>query len=320
MKTKNSAKIPVITIFAPTASGKTALTGELFSSAGSHFVLNGEIVSADSMQVYKYMDIGTAKPDEEFCKKIPHHLINMTEPDKQFTVADFIKEADKACLEIFNKGKVPVVCGGTGFYIRNFLYGMPETPQSNEIIRNQLKERILRDGNAALYAELQTIDPQSAQKIHQNDSYRIIRSLEVFYTTGKKRSEYEVLNQLRDNYDFLFIVLQPSREVLYERIRKRVDLMFEQGLENEFHHLIDMGYTKESPGMKAIGYSEFFETENIDEIREKIKHDSCKYAKKQYTYIRDIEGSKIIDFSASDEDLEKVAEVCRSFLKNHFEF
>jgi tRNA dimethylallyltransferase len=320
LKTKNSAKIPVITIFAPTASGKTALTGELFSSAGSHFVLNGEIVSADSMQVYKYMDIGTAKPDEEFCKKIPHHLINMTEPDKQFTVADFIKEADKACLEIFNKGKIPVVCGGTGFYIRNFLYGMPETPQSNEIIRNQLKERLLRDGNAALYAELQTIDPQSAQKIHQNDSYRIIRSLEVFYTTGKKRSEYEVLNQLRDNYDFLFIVLQPSREVLYERIRKRVDLMFEQGLENEFHHLIDMGYTKESPGMKAIGYSEFFETENIDEIREKIKHDSCKYAKKQYTYIRDIEGSKIIDFSASDEDLEKVSEVCRSFLKNHFEF
>ena len=296
------------------------MTGELFSSAGSHFVLNGEIVSADSMQVYKYMDIGTAKPDEEFCKKIPHHLINMTEPDKQFTVADFIREANKACLEIFNKGKVPVVCGGTGFYIRNFLYGMPETPQSNEIIRNQLKERLLRDGNAALYAELQTIDPQSAQKIHQNDSYRIIRSLEVFYTTGKKRSEYEVLNQLRDNYDFLFIVLQPSREVLYERIRKRVDLMFEQGLENEFHHLIDMGYTKESPGMKAIGYSEFFETENIDEIREKIKHDSCKYAKKQYTYIRDIEGSKIIDFSASDEDLEKVSEVCRSFLKNHFDF
>ncbi len=320
MKTKNSAKIPVITIFAPTASGKTALTGELFSSAGSHFVLNGEIVSADSMQVYKYMDIGTAKPNEEFCKKIPHHLINMTEPDKQFTVSDFIREADKACLEIFNKGKVPVVCGGTGFYIRNFLYGMPETPQSNEIIRNQLKEKILRVGNAALYAELQTIDPLSAQKIHQNDSYRIIRSLEVFYTTGKKRSEYEVLTQFRDNYNFLFIVLQPSREALYERIRKRVDFMFEQGLENEFHHLIDMGYTKESPGMKAIGYSEFFETENIDEVKEKIKHDSCKYAKKQYTYIHDIEGSNIIDFSASDEDFEKVAEVCRSFLKEHFEF
>ncbi|MDY5123678.1 MAG: tRNA (adenosine(37)-N6)-dimethylallyltransferase MiaA [Treponema sp.] len=315
-KKTSSSKIPVIVIFAPTASGKTALTGDLFSPSGSHFVLNAEVISADSMQVYKYMDIGTAKADPEFCEKIPHHLINLVTPDVQFTVADFLKMADEKCEEIYTRGKLPVVVGGTGFYIRSFLFGLPETPESDENLRNQLKSRIETEGNEILYKELHSVDPESASKIHVNDAYRIVRALEVFYTTGKKRSDFIVEKNLRDKFDFLFIVLQPPRELLYERIRNRVDVMFQQGLVQEFNSLVERGYSKDTPGMKAIGYSEFFEYEDIETVKDRIKHDSCKYAKKQYTYIKDFPGSVVVEFTASDSDIKKVAEIISDFVQN----
>ena len=320
INSKPESKIPVLVIFAPTASGKTALTRELFSPLGSHFILNAEVISADSQAVYKEMDIGTAKPDNTLCAEIPHHLINLLNPDQQYNVSDFVDAADEACLEIYSRGKLPVVCGGTGFYIRNFLYGVAPTPISDEKLRNELKERIVREGNEALYSELQKIDPESAAKIHPNDAYRICRALEVFYLTGQKRSSFkpEGEGQLRSRYDFLFLVLEPQRDVLYERIRQRVDMMFEAGLEKEVRVLISKGYTKETPGMKAIGYSEWFESNNIEEIREAIKHHSCKYAKKQYTYIRDIPGSTVIDFSASEEDFEKITAVIKQKFTKYF--
>lgn len=312
MNTKTSRTkipVPVIVIFAPTASGKTALTRELFSPSGSHFILNGEVVSADSMQVYKGMDIGTAKPEPEFCRQIPHHLIDLVSPDVQFTVADFIAKADEVCEDIYSRNKIPVVCGGTGFYIRNFLFGLPSTPESDEKLRNELKERLERTGNEAMYAELKIIDPESAERIHINDSYRILRSLEVFYTTGQKQSSFRLEQSLRDKYDFLFIVLQPPRELLYERIGLRVEQMFKAGLENEVQGLLQKGYTKETPGMKAIGYSEWFESNDRDEIKKAIIHHSCKYAKKQYTYIKDIPGSQIVNFTAAEEDICKVRQI-----------
>ena len=311
-----STKTKVLVIFAPTASGKTALTRELFSPQGSHFILNAEVISADSQAVYKEMDIGTAKPDVDFCRQIPHHLINLLNPDQQYNVSDFVNSADKACLEISSRGNLPVICGGTGFYIRNFLYGLAPTPISDDKLRNELKERIAREGNEALYEELRKIDPESAEKIHPNDAYRICRALEVFYLTGQKRSSFKPEGQgaLRSQYDFLFIVLEPEREVLYQRIRDRVDLMFEAGLEKEVKTLIARGYTKESPGMKAIGYSEWFEYDDIEKIREEIKHHSCKYAKKQYTYIRDIPGSLVIDFSGSDEDYEAITDIINKWI------
>ena len=317
---KPEPKIPVLVIFAPTASGKTALTRELFSPQGSHFILNAEVISADSQAVYKEMDIGTAKPDKSLCIEIPHHLINLLNPDQQYNVSDFVDEADEACQQIYSRGRLPVICGGTGFYIRNFLYGVAPTPISDEKLRNELKERIAREGNEALYEELKKIDPESAEKIHPNDAYRICRALEVYYLTGQKRSSFkpEGQGQLRSKYDFLFIVLEPQREVLYERIRQRVDMMFDAGLENEVRSLIAKGYTKETPGMKAIGYSEWFESNNIEEIREAIKHHSCKYAKKQYTYIRDIPGSTVIDFSGSEEDLEKITGLIKQNFARYF--
>ena len=321
MSTKTSfqseeSKIPVLVIFAPTASGKTALTRELFSPQGSHFILNAEIISADSQAVYRGMDIGTAKPEPELCAQIPHHLIDILNPDQQYNVSDFVDQADAACREIYSRHKLPVICGGTGFYIRNFLYGVSKTPVSDPKIREELKKRINIEGNVALYEELKKIDPQSAAKIHPNDAYRICRALEVYYISGNTRTSYKLEPELRPQYDFLFLVLEPPREVLYERIRSRVDQMFEAGLEQEVRTLISRGYTKETPGMKAIGYSEWLEASDgtdfedvntINKIKEEIKHHSCKYAKKQYTYIRDIPGSTIINFSGSEENFEEIS-------------
>jgi len=324
-KTKtDERKIPVLVIFAPTASGKTALTRELFSPQGSHFILNAEIISADSQAVYKGMDIGTAKPEAELCRELPHHLIDILTPDQQFNVSDFVDAADNACCEIFERGKLPVICGGTGFYIRNFLYGLAKTPVSDEKLRNELKERIQIEGNEALYEELKKIDPESAAKIHPNDAYRICRALEVFYLSGKTRTEFKIEPELRSQYDFLFLVLEPPREVLYERIKCRVDQMLEAGLEQEVKRLVEQGYTKDSPGLKAIGYSEWFGEDGkllTSEAREKIiydiKHHSCKYAKKQYTYIRGIPGSTIINFTGSEENFEKVCGLVKVYADNY---
>ena len=311
MEVKQESKIPVIVIFAPTASGKTALTKELFSKQGSHFILNAEVISADSQAVYKGMDIGTAKPEPELQKILPHHLINILNPDQQYNVSDFLDQADQLCQDIYSRGKIPVVCGGTGFYIRSFLYGIPKTPESDEALRNQLKERIQKEGNAALYEELKKIDPQSAKKIHPNDSYRICRALEVYYLSGKTRSDFAITPTLRPQYDFTFIVLDPPREVLYERINQRVDQMISQGLEQEVKSLLAQGYTKDSPAMKAIGYQEWFQYSNKEQIIQEIKHHTRKYAKKQYTYIRDIPGSIIIPFKNPADDLYKVSDMIK---------
>lgn len=316
MKQKNNSKIPVIVIFAPTASGKTALTGDLFSPVGSHFILNAEIISADSQAVYKGMDIGTAKASPEFCKLIPHHLIDLVEPDTQFNVSDFVDLADAACEDIFSRGKIPVVCGGTGFYIRNFLYGQPSTPESSQLIRDKIQEKLKKNGKEALYAELELLDKESALKIHINDEYRICRALEIFYTTGKKRSDYYLENKLRDKYNFLFLILEPDKDILYKRIRDRVDIMFEEGLEKEVKTLLQKGYNQNSPGLKAIGYSEFFKSDNLEEIKENIKKHSCKYAKKQYTYIRDIKQGIRLSYKADEQDIERISSLIRVFLNN----
>lgn len=317
-----STKTKVLVIFAPTASGKTALTRELFSPRGSHFILNAEIISADSQAVYKGMDIGTAKPDDPLCSEIPHHLINLLTPDQQYNVSDFVDAADQACREIKERGRLPVICGGTGFYIRNFLYGLAPTPVSDEKLRNKLKERIAAEGNLALYEELKAIDPQSAEKIHPNDAYRICRALEVYYLSGKTRTEFKIEPALRTGYEFLFLVLEPPREILYERIRNRVEAMFEAGLEQEVRSLVEAGYGMSAPGMKAIGYSEWFGedgslygSEKINQIKEEIKHHSCKYAKKQYTYIRGIPGSTVINFTGSENDFESVTSIIKNFIK-----
>lgn len=299
-------RIPVVVLFAPTASGKTALSIKLFGKS-SLFCFKGraELVSADSMQVYKGLDIGTAKPDENEKNELPHHLIDILEPDEQFSVADFVSMADSCCREIYGRGKIPLVAGGTGFYIRNFIMGLPETPVSDEKIRNSLKERIKNEGNEALYAELKSVDEESAAKINVNDGYRICRALEVFYSTGKPRSSFKISSKMRENYDFKVIVLESERAKLYEKINFRVEKMFERGLAGEVRALYEKGFGKSAPGMQAIGYREWFLDDgslrsDVENVMQEIKRDSRKYAKKQYTYISGIPGALKID--ASDEE------------------
>lgn len=313
-------RIPVVVLFAPTASGKTALSIKLFGKS-SLFCFKGraELVSADSMQVYKGLDIGTAKPDENEKNELPHHLIDILEPDEQFSVADFVSMADSCCREIYGRGKIPLVAGGTGFYIRNFIMGLPETPVSDEKIRNSLKERIKNEGNEALYAELKSVDAESAAKINVNDGYRICRALEVFYSTGKPRSSFKISSKMREDYDFKVIVLETERTKLYEKINFRVEKMFEHGLAGEVRALYEKGFGKSAPGMQAIGYREWFLDDgslrsDVENVMQEIKRDSRKYAKKQYTYISGIPGALKID--ASDE--EKMIFEVRKALKAIF--
>ncbi|MFA6856426.1 MAG: tRNA (adenosine(37)-N6)-dimethylallyltransferase MiaA [Treponema sp.] len=317
-KTENG-KIPVLVLFAPTATGKTALLRTLFAQSGlSYFNGDAEIISADSMQVYRGMDIGTAKPDDALLSDLPHHLINIYSPDEQFSVADFVKQADAACAEIYSRGKIPVIAGGTGFYIRAFLLGLPETPEADENVRAEIQRRMETEGPSKLYAELQLIDPESAAAIHVHDKYRIQRTLEIYATAGKTRSSFRKKSNLREQYFFCTIVLRMEREMLYRRINQRVDNMFDEGLEQEVRRLMENGYTADSPGMKAIGYREWFfcnsEKDYIAKnVRIQIKADSRVYAKKQYIYMHNIPSSIIIPFDGSEEAVSLVSKEIRKF-------
>ena len=290
-------RVPVIIIFAPTATGKTAMTLELFGKGSLfNFKYGSEVISCDSQAVYKYFDIGTAKPSPQEQNLVPHHLIDFVDPEIQFGLGEFLPEADRICREILSRRKIPVLCGGTGFYVRNFLLGSPKTPESNPEIRRQIKEKLAALGKRALYAELETIDPASAAKINVNDEYRICRALEVFHTCGKPLSSFSLSAELRKEYDFLTIILSRPREELYRRIDERVEKMFRDGLVSEIENLSKMGYGKDTPAMKAIGYSEFFEGDlSVDQIKEKIKSDSHHYAKKQYAFMRGIPGAHFVD-------------------------
>lgn len=278
--------IPVLVVFGPTASGKTALALELFDSGG----IPAEIISADSMQVYRGMDIGTAKPDRALLEKLPHHVIDIRNPNEQFSAGDFVRLGDSACADIHARGKLPVILGGTAFYIRNFLYGLPVTPESDPATRAELIERMKNEGAAALHRELAVCDPESAKRIHIHDEYRIIRALEVFAASGRPLSSFGLSESFRPGYRFLVFSLDRAREELNERIDRRVLEMFDQGLEAEVSRLREEGYVAADPGMQAIGYREFF-MEDVaargrDAICAQIQNDSRKYAKRQETFIR----------------------------------
>ncbi|WP_318712707.1 tRNA (adenosine(37)-N6)-dimethylallyltransferase MiaA [Treponema sp.] len=310
----DSAKIPVIVFFAPTATGKTALTLELFGSGSLFdFKNKAEILSCDSQAVYKYFDIGTAKPTPEERAAVPYHLVDFADPAIQFGLGEFMEEADRLCGEIWSRKNVPVLCGGTGFYARNFILGAPTTPESDEKIRVHIKEKLAELGKESLFAELKIVDPLSARKININDEYRICRALEVFYTSGKPLSSYALPDVPRSQYEFLTIILNRDKDDLYRRIDLRVEKMFEEGLAEEIEKLKSMGYAKDTPAMKAIGYSEFFiDGLSVDQVKEKIKNDSHHYAKKQYTFMRGIPGALTVD--ADDKD--RVARLVGDFISS----
>ncbi len=318
--------VPVIVIFAPTASGKTALSESLFGhSSHSFFKDKAEIINADSMQIYKYMNVGTAKPDKKTLQEIPHHLVDLLLPSEQYTVADFVEKADICCHKIYNKGKIPVIAGGTGFYIKHFILGLPATPAGNETVRNKLHEKLEKYGSEMMYAELIDKDPVSAASINKNDNYRIIRALEIFYVTGKPRSSFNLSLTPRKDYNFCTIVLQRPRKELYQRINDRVDQMFSEGLADEYVKLMKQGFSHNDPGLQAIGYREFSaenyenlkESERntvIEKIKTKIKTDSRRFAKKQYTYITGIPDAFLIPVSGDENGLNEVNQKIQDFM------
>lgn len=310
-----SAHIPVLVMFGPTAAGKTAVAETLFTGMGP-FAGMAEVISADSMQVYRGMDIGTAKPDATLLSELPHHLVNIRNPDQQYGTGEFVSGADAACADIVSRGKIPVMLGGTGFYIRNFLLGMPDTPPSRPETREKIRMRMEREGTAVLFAELEAVDPVSAARIHRNDEYRIIRALEVHELSGRPLSAFARPDSFRPGYRFSTVVLERSREELYSRIEKRVGNMFAAGLREEFCALINRGYTREDPGMQAIGYREFFSFDppgsRIDDVKHLVCHSTKRYAKRQETYIRSIPGITRIHA----DDTVSLEEHCRIFFNN----
>lgn len=312
----SKGSIPVIVLFAPTATGKTALVRTLFGS-GSFFRFKGcvEVISADSQAVYRGLDVGTAKPTVEEQDGIPHHLINVASPFEQFGLGEFMTKADLLCKEIFERGHIPCLVGGTGFYIRSFLLGSPQTPESDPEVRKKIFDMLSKEGALALHKKLMEVDPESARRIHVNDEYRICRALEVYYTSGKTLSSFQMPQKLRDEYDFLTLILEREKEDLYNRINQRVDLMFEQGLEQEVENLKQEGCCAETPGMKAIGYREFFDSslKTKAQICSRIKLDSRKYAKKQITFMRGIPQAQKVSVT----DLKTIKQLIESFLSEH---
>ena len=298
----------VVLIFGPTAVGKT----ELLSAS---VFQNSEIINADSMQVYRGLDIGTAKPGPEFLAGIRHHLIDIRDPSEQFHAGEFVELADAAAGDISRRGRLPVICGGTGFYFKNFIYGLPEAPASDETVRAGLQAELETKGPEALFKRLSEVDAVSAARINANDRYRILRALEVYESTGRPLSEFEIPSVPRPEYETLLIGLNRKREELYERINLRVDQMFDEGIESEVRRLRAEGCIESSPGMKGIGYREFFiaEKEGLDEgrLRELIKRNSRRYAKRQITWFKQLDSINWFN----PEDISGITACINSFLQ-----
>jgi len=284
----NNLPLPVVCLFGPTAVGKTDLLEELF-------LQTGEIVSADSMQVYRKMDIGTAKPDKSILERLPHHLIDILSYKTQFNAGDFVNLAEIAVKDIASRGLIPVISGGTAFYFKNFLFGLPPIPRVPEDIRLSLNKRKDKEGLPALRAELFEVDPVTAGRLEAGDSSRILRALEVFMGTGKTLSSFAVSHKPREEYCCLMLGLQRERRELYERINRRVDIMFAKGMVDEVFSLLREGASFDDPGMKGIGYSEFSQLlrdgcYTLENVKEQIKQDSRRYAKRQMTFFKSLPG------------------------------
>ena len=255
------------------------------------------MISADSMQVYRGMDIGSAKPPENLLSRLPHHLIDIRNPDEQFHAGDFIALADRAVEQITGAGKIPVLSGGTAFYFKNFIYGLPSTPPSDPGIRSLLEKERQRRGLQVLYEELQKSDPAAAVRVAPRDGYRIQRALEIIRSTGRPLSSFDAPSVPRDLYEFLVLGLERPREELYRRIDSRVNQMMDQGLEEEVKGLFRKGYSEENPGMQGIGYREFFSARrrgcvNRSLIIGEIQQNSRHYAKRQLTFFRAFAGAE----------------------------
>jgi tRNA dimethylallyltransferase len=278
---------PLIVIFGPTAVGKTVFIERLASHLG-----NIEIINADSLQVYRYLDIGTAKPSEKLRALVPHHLIDIVEPTFQFNAGQFVRRAEELVPEIRHRGGRPLLCGGTAYYLRSFIMGLPDSPPGDADIRGQLRKELEQKGREALLDELEGVDPQTRVRVQERDTYRIIRALEVYRCSGRPLSSFTNPTEPRKDYTFLLVGLRRERSELYARIEQRVEEMFRSGLVGEIHSLLARGLDFEDPGMRGIGYREFFELRKgcatVNGVKELIKRNTRRYAKRQITFFKSL--------------------------------
>lgn len=294
-------KKPLIVIAGPTACGKTDLSINLAEKIG------GEIISGDSMQVYKLMDIGTAKPTAEETRGIPHFLIDELYPDEEYNVMIFQKKAKEYMKEIYDRGHIPIIVGGTGFYINALVYDNDFTEEESSSIRDELYRIAETEGKEKLHDMLADIDIEYAQSIHPNNVKRVARAIEYYRLTGEKMSEHNKSAKEKESpYNTAFFVLNMDRQKLYERIDMRVDIMMENGLENEVRKLIDMGYSHELVSMHGLGYKEFIPYFNGEISLEKAVDDIKKYtrhfAKRQLTWFRRQTEGIWIDMTGGDKE------------------
>ena len=279
-------KQPLIIIAGPTGVGKTGIALELAER------INGEIVGADSMQIYCGMDIGTAKPTREEQARVPHHLIDIRSPDEDFSVAEYVEAASAAIVEIVQRGNMPILVGGTGMYIEKLLYGLFEGPGRDEAFRQEIIAFADTHGNLALHQRLQQVDPATAQRLHPNDRTRIIRALEVHHLTGAPISAFqqEALTPEQCRYVTAFFVIITERDELYARINARVEGMIAAGLVEEVERLYQQGFHQEFAPLKSLGYKEIGEflagKYDLPSAIELIQRNTRHYAKRQLTWFR----------------------------------
>lgn len=294
-----TTKCKLLVLIGPTAVGKTKTSIKLAKA------FNGEIISGDSMQVYKKMDIGTAKIKPLEMEGIPHYLIDIKSPDEPFSAAEFQVLVREKISDITNRGKLPIIVGGTGLYIQSVLfdYRFSEAP-TDDAFRKNLERQAEKNGNLYLHDQLMNLDPESGARIHPNNVRRVIRALEVFHCTGKTMSDFQSAQQPESLYDASIVGLTMEREKLYERINKRVDMMIHEGLVNEVEQLFQQGL-KNCQSIQAIGYKELYEyfegNVSFEQAMENLKQNSRRYAKRQLTWFRNKMDVKWFDMTEAME-------------------
>jgi tRNA dimethylallyltransferase len=305
----------VLILVGPTGIGKTYLSIKIAQ------YLNVEIVSADSRQIYRLLDIGTAKPSQEILESIPHHLINFLRPDEYFSAGMYSQIGRRVIDQIHNRGNIALVVGGSGLYIHALIDGLHNIDVRDEKIRSSLRSRMLKEGVGALYKELKLIDPKLAGKIKPKDTQRIIRGLEVYLKTGQKMSELQEEETKPADFIPMMYGLNASREYLYHRINDRVDQMLEKGFLAEAANLRLMGYKKDLNALNTVGYKEIFEYLDdhisFDEMIELTKRNSRRYAKRQLTWFRKDERIKWIDVSEDTDYSEAAEKITREYQEKY---
>lgn len=304
----NSQKEKVVSVIGPTAVGKTELSLQIAKR------FNGEIISGDSMQVYKGMDIGTAKIKPSEMQGVPHHLLDLKDPWESFSAAEYQKIVREKIKEVHSRGHLPILVGGTGLYIQSVLYDYQFSDAPADFsFRERMEEKVRSGGAMNLYNQLKTIDPDAANKIHPNNHRRVIRALEIFHCTGKTMTEFQKKQQNIPLYQDILIGLTMDRETLYQRIDHRVDLMIEEGLVQEVRDLMKKGLSREHQSMKAIGYKEIADYLEkripYEEALILLKKNSRHYAKRQLTWFRNKMDAEWFDLTDEREHWKKIAEI-----------